>query len=262
MSQGTYSVCCFPAWLLDAWSHEEGVPEKSHLFLILSSSTNEEGGTRPCYDCSGTDCLRTDGIERRMVEIPLGVEIGPQLDVAKEKIVLSLSRISPEKGIDDLLKAWQGIDHRGWRLLIAGPSWRGCREELEKMVSDQKISDVEFVGPVFGEDKRRLYARASLFVMPSHTENFGGTVLEALAGRTPVIATTDVAWDVFPKIGCGWWVRRADLQKTLLSAIGVDLLELQKMGEKGRAYSSLHYGWNSIVDRMISEYGKITLTKL
>lgn len=202
------------------------------------------------------------GLNGRMVEIPLGVEIGPQLDVAKEKIVLSLSRISPEKGIDDLLKAWQGIDHRGWRLLIAGPSWRGCREELEKMVSDQKISDVEFVGPVFGEDKRRLYARASLFVMPSHTENFGGTVLEALAGRTPVIATTDVAWDVFPKIGCGWWVRRADLQKTLLSAIGVDLLELQKMGEKGRAYSSLHYGWNSIVDRMISEYGKITLTKL
>ena len=198
------------------------------------------------------------GLSGRMVEIPLGVEIGPLLDVSKEKIVLSLSRISPEKGIDDLLNAWHRIDHQGWRLLIAGPSWRGCREELEKMVAEQKISDVEFVGPVFGEDKRRLYARASLFVMPSHTENFGGTVLEALAEETPVVTTTDVAWDVLPEIGCGWWIHRADLPKTLLSAIGVDLSELQKMGEKGRVYSASHYGWDSIVDKMIVEYREIS----
>lgn len=197
------------------------------------------------------------GLRGRMSEIPLGVEIGPVLNVTKEKIILTLSRISPEKGIDDLLRAWHGIGHHEWRLLIAGPSWRGCREELEKMVADQKITDVEFVGPVFGDNKRRLYARASLFVMPSHTENFGGTVLEALAERTPVIATTDVAWESLAKSGCGWWVGRSELGDALSSAMDASQVVLQEMGEKGHAYVRAHYCWESVVTMMNTEYEKM-----
>ena len=102
-----------------------------------------------------------------------------------------LGRIHPIKGINNLLRAWQVVEHRfpDWDLLIVGPDNAGYMDEMQALAAHLRLERVAFGGPLYGEEKLRAYQAASLFVLPTHSENFGMTVAEALAAGTPAIVT-------------------------------------------------------------------------
>lgn len=109
--------------------------------------------------------------------------------------VLLMARLHPVKDVEVLLEAWPLVRSHmpGARLTIAGdgkPEYvRSLKAHADVVAPD---SGVRFAGFVRAGEKRKLLAEADVFVLPSHHENFGVVVLEALAAGIPVILTREV----------------------------------------------------------------------
>lgn len=206
------------------------------------------------------------GLKGKYAIVPLGVTM-PEVSVAdargKERTVLFLSRVSREKGVVKLLDAWKCISPKGWRLVIAGPSWRGYREELERKVKDERIEAVEFIGSVLGDAKDKAYRNADLFVLPSYAENFGSVVVEALSYGVPVIATKGTPWAVLEESKCGWWIENNvdAVANVLRRAMSLDDAERIEMGQRGRRFVADKYSWISTAINMLECYKEILQRK-
>lgn len=109
--------------------------------------------------------------------------------------MLYLSRIHEKKGCDLLLQAFAGsIDLLGrMDLVIAGPGNADYIQFLKTMSIDLGIYDrIHWPGMLKGSAKWGAYSGSEVFVLPSHQENFGIVVAEALALGKPVITTNKV----------------------------------------------------------------------
>jgi len=101
-----------------------------------------------------------------------------------------LGRLAREKGLYELLQAVRAARAQGvqTRLTIAG----GGPEEgtLKRYALALDLApDVEFVGPVFGEDKLKLLGAADVFVLPSYNEGLPYALLEGMAAGAAVVST-------------------------------------------------------------------------
>lgn len=106
--------------------------------------------------------------------------------------LLFLSRIHPKKGCDLLVSAFAKIaaNHPDLDLVIAGPDQVGLQAELQALAGLLGIGGrVHWPGPLFGDAKWGAMRAAEAFVLPSHQENFGIVVAEAMAAGTPVLTT-------------------------------------------------------------------------
>jgi len=103
-------------------------------------------------------------------------------------IIMTLSRLSPEKGIERLLKALRHLDTLNYRVWICGaPAFmQGQRyaAKLRQLAGDR----VEFLGHVTGARKAALLQRADLFVSASRHESYGLTIAEAAAAGCRIVS--------------------------------------------------------------------------
>jgi glycosyltransferase involved in cell wall biosynthesis len=118
----------------------------------------------------------------------------PHFQVAAGKVeppaanapLLYFGRLSPEKGVGDLLRAMQRLPEL--RLVVAGDGPQ--RRELEALGENLKLTNVEFAGQLRGEELDSLIARARFTVLPSHAyETLGKSILESYARGRPVVAS-------------------------------------------------------------------------
>jgi glycosyltransferase involved in cell wall biosynthesis len=128
----------------------------------------------------------------KIVVLPWG-DIGTRLVVPPhpagdgEFIIMTLSRLSPEKGIERLLRALPLVQGR-YRVWICGaPAYMKGRR-YEKKLRCLANGRVEFLGHVTGERKVALLNRADLFVSPSRHESYGLTIAEAAAAGCRIIS--------------------------------------------------------------------------
>jgi len=135
----------------------------------------------PPVDIEGIDCFRTkNGLAKN------------------EKYFLFLSRIHPKKGLLNLVKAYSEFSKKMGtlpKLVVAGP---GIDEEYGKLIlnivqNDLHLKDaVLFIGMVTGKEKWAAFYASEAFILPSHQENFGIAVAEALACKCPVLISNKV----------------------------------------------------------------------
>ena len=113
-------------------------------------------------------------------------------------------------------------------------------------------SQVRFLGPLHGEEKDKALEGADLFVLPTHSENFGVAVAEAMAAGIPVITTRGAPWEVLEERDCGWWVDVSvdALAAALKDSTGSDAAKLGQMGRRGRQVARELFGWSSIAEEM------------
>ncbi|HYR22628.1 MAG TPA: glycosyltransferase [Chthoniobacterales bacterium] len=137
---------------------------------------------------------------------PLGVEESPILPNAEAEFLsrypqlqntrnfLFLGRLHPKKGCDILLDAFARFSGRdGISLILAGPDQVGWEKDLRRQVEHLNLTDrVVFTGMLQGAMKQGAFASADAFVLPSHQENFGISVVEALAAGVPVLISNRV----------------------------------------------------------------------
>ncbi|HXM21605.1 MAG TPA: glycosyltransferase family 4 protein [Terriglobales bacterium] len=107
-------------------------------------------------------------------------------NAAADAPILYFGRLSPEKGVADLLRAMKHLPHVQLQIAGDGPQ----RSELESLARELCLKNVKFAGHVGGKDLDRLIASACFTVLPSRAyETLGKTILESYAWGRPVIAS-------------------------------------------------------------------------
>jgi len=205
--------------------------------------------------------LRDLGLKPPIAVLPNGIQPveGSPVDFAqaREKEVLFLSRIHPKKGLPMLLEAWAELKPQGWKLIIAGNDEGGHQAEVQQLADRLGMADaVDFPGPLYGEAKDRAFRRASFFVLPTYSENFGVVVGEALQYGLPVITTTGTPWKLLAEQDCGWWVEpeTAAIRGALAAALGISAAERQVMGERGASLVEMNFRWPGVARELLCVY--------
>jgi glycosyltransferase involved in cell wall biosynthesis len=171
-----------------------------------------------------------------------------------------LGRLHPIKGIEQLLEACARVardEERKFSLTIAGAGDEEYSRRLERLVRSLGLeSRVRLVGFLDGDDRSELLRRANALVLPSHSENFGMVVAEALAHGTPVIASQGTPWRDLEARGCGLWVRNTP--ECLAEAMARMMASsTSRMGQLGRAWMQEEFSWPHVASRMIEAYRRL-----
>lgn len=203
-----------------------------------------------------------------IVTLPNGVDVPERLTSgagafrkrlgipATAPLIAFLARLHVKKRLDLLAAAFDRVRavHPEARLVVAGPDEGGYRRRMEPLFSAAGRS-VHWTGELDNVEKWALLADATTLVMCSDSENFGNSVLEALAAAVPVVVTRTCPWEEIDAAGCGFWVHQS---AEAIGAALVDLLDdrgrARLMGERGRALARSKYSWDAIAAAMVRHY--------
>ncbi len=195
------------------------------------------------------DVVEQYGIpEDRMRVIPNGVPLDRFHQARPEgPTVLFVGRLHQRKGVDHLLRAMPSVLERvpDARLLIAGSGEREA--QLKALHGELGLGDsVEFLGFVPDEDLPDLYARATVFTMPSLYEGFGIVMIEAMASSVPVVAfATGGAPEVIDD-GVNGYLADTDSLADRLVDVLEDPANAAAMGRRGRELVEERYSWRAV----------------
>jgi glycosyltransferase involved in cell wall biosynthesis len=195
-----------------------------------------------------------NGVEPQQIAGPISSDV---LAATKDSpYILFFGRLSWKKGIDTLLEAFARtkIGH----LVIAGTDDEGLSHKLRTTISDLGISHrVHIIArTISGADKDHLFRSARFFALTSVSENFGNTVLEALAIGLPVVVTPGVgAAEIVVRAKGGLVVPKdaTELRKAFELLLASDG-PAREMGERGRDYVIKNCGWDSVAAKMEALY--------
>jgi glycosyltransferase involved in cell wall biosynthesis len=174
--------------------------------------------------------------------------------------VLVLSRLHPKKGIDVLVDAFLSLvqtqQFSDWRLVLAGDGPPEYVAKLKRKAS--QCERIAFPGWVDGEQKDALLGCASLLALPSHQENFGLCVMEAMSNAVPVLVSPGV--NLAPEIvtaNAGWVaaIYKESLTASLVEALS-DEAERAKRGRAGQQLSLL-YSWENATKSLVQLYQQV-----
>jgi glycosyltransferase involved in cell wall biosynthesis len=183
-----------------------------------------------------------------------------KLTACQRPIVLFLSRLHPKKGITDLLlPAFASMKVNATLAIAGGEDDRapGYENEIRRTISRYRLHDrVVLLGPVNGNQRWALFDSADLFVLPSHSENFGVVVAEAMARGCPVVVADSVqSWMHVVAAGAGEVVPGdAANVATALDRVLSDTALRKRYGEAGRVYAERHFRWNQIAQQVQEMY--------
>jgi glycosyltransferase involved in cell wall biosynthesis len=198
------------------------------------------------------------GYNHRITVIPNGIDIDSAIlksEWKKSRIILYLSRVHIQKGIELLIDAADKIESllAGYKIIIAGEGESEYIKSLKKKIRRKGlVSLFDFVGGVYGDKKWELFRRADIFILPTYSENFGIVVAEALASGTPVITTKGTPWQQLEIHRCGWWIDNDvnTIAQTLTEAIVLSEEEYRQMGERGQKLIENNYSVEIVAEKM------------
>lgn len=249
-----------PRGTLSEWAFSSGSKFKKVFWPLLQKPALQ---ATTCFHATANseyEDIRRMGFRQPVAVIPNGVDIPPPKHTSNKEIrtLLFLGRIHPVKGVDKLLNAWRVVSPRfpEWQLRIAGPDNGGYLERMKSLAAELKLARVEFSGALYGEAKLRAYRDSALFVLPTHSENFGMTVAEALAAGTPAIVSKGAPWGGLMNEGAGWWIGRGldPLVACLEVALATPRETLTAMGQNGRVWMQREFSWTEIAHKTCETY--------
>jgi glycosyltransferase involved in cell wall biosynthesis len=185
--------------------------------------------------------------------------------IGDRKVVLFLGRLNFKKGVDIAIQAFaeatRGRDDAF--LLIAGPD-DGIQTKAEVLVRNLGLEGrALFTGMVAGEEKRAVLAGSNIFVLPSHSENFGISVIEAAACAIPVVISDRVnLWRDVKEAGAGLTAPPAvsgfaEHLRTLLN----DPPEAARLGQRGAELVRHRFNWTTLGDEYEEMYSRAARNK-
>jgi len=131
--------------------------------------------------------LVTQGFDQEKITVlPHFQELPARPEPAEGAHVLYFGRLSREKGVEDVIRAMEGLPQLS--LVVAGEGPQ--KEELQQLTRSLKLQNVKFAGHRVGEELKKLIAAAQFTVLPSRAyETLGKSILESFAWARPVVAT-------------------------------------------------------------------------
>jgi glycosyltransferase involved in cell wall biosynthesis len=244
------------------------------MVLIERSNVERASALHVTSKIEESELRRFDWQFPRIAVIPNGVDdfyrissAQPSPDVleiiAHQPLILFLGRISWKKGLDRLLNAFART--RAGTLAVVGNDEEGIVPRLNQLTEELGIVGRIRILPrtVLGDDKEHLFRAARVFVLPSYSENFGNTVLEAMQRGLPVVVTPEVGAAAIVREANGGMVVEGNpgpLSEAMNRLID-DADTAKKMGQAGQRHVREHYAWANVAAQMETLYEGLAVRK-
>ena len=261
---------------LSSWALAQSHRKKQlYTALIQRKQLNQAAAIHVTAEGEADDVRRFGVLRTPTVNLPLGVSVPKLIPSAKQTlkefysipkesfVLLFLSRLHRKKRPELLLQAIARLKAQGHQChaVVAGVGEADYVTKLKELVDSTGISQqVTFAGFVQGSHKDLLLQGSDLFVLPSHSENFGIAVAEALAAGLPVVISPGV--QIAPEIAAAQAGCVVPNQLPLLVDEIAFLLRAparcKAIGEQGRRFAKERYSWQSIAIELSQVYQKIS----
>ena len=175
-----------------------------------------------------------------------------------DPLVVFVGRLHPIKRLDLLINAVLRVRerHPATQLLLAGPDEGGLAAIGPQLARLARA--VHVVGAVDDAWKWALLREATVLVLCSDSENFGASVVEAMAAACPVVVTETCPWREAAEQGAGLWVpQNAHAIADAVSSVIADPVLAASMGEQGARLARARYGWRAIGRSMAACYADV-----
>jgi glycosyltransferase involved in cell wall biosynthesis len=251
-----------PLGTLAPWSLEQKGLKKRVLLALGARRALEAASAIHCTSEEERRGVEAAFPSTRCVVIPLGLdstwlENSPNgNDKSNDPpTVLAMSRLHPKKNLEALIEAFTLTANEPWRLVIAGSGDADYTRRLEGLAQKSGVNRVHLTGWADGARKRALISGASLFALVSWQENFGISVLEALASGVPALISDRV--DIAPLVqerGAGWVVEPTvqAIAQGLASAMRDDAERHSRAG--AARILAQAFAWPGIADSIVKLY--------
>lgn len=253
-----------PSGALSEWALNKSRQRKDLMWMLAQGRTFRQTACFHATCVEEYEDIRRAGLKGAVAIIPLGVEVPEQISSGMtpegRRRLIFVSRVHPKKGIDTLIRSWRTLQDEfpEWELMVVGgdpdsPGYLAQMEELTRVLGAQRVI---FRGRVSEEDRAEALRHASLFVLPTHSENFGLVVPEALAAGVPAIVSKGAPWEGLEQQGCGWWIDLGEgpLTECLRTAMAKAPDELLQMGNRGREWAVREFSWDVVARRLLEMY--------
>lgn len=175
--------------------------------------------------------------------------------LTRHRVALFYSRFHAKKRVLELIDLWLSAPRGDWILFLVGIPEAYTVAQLEAYVIRQGGTGKVVVED--GTDAPLPYAASSLFLLPSHSENFGLVVAEALARGLPVIATDSTPWQRLESVGAGRCVSWQDYPAALQSLLSESPESLAERGCRGVDWTLEEFSWIKTARLLEAFYGEL-----
>jgi len=170
-------------------------------------------------------------------------------------VALFYSRFHRKKRLRELFNLWVAAPRGDWLLLIAGVPEEYSVAEVQGWINAAGATDRVAVAD--GAGLPPPYAVASLFLLPSHSENFGLVIAEAMAAGVPAVVTDETPWGALNTDGRGWCVPWADFNRSLQTALAEGPSRLAERGLRARRWVLQEYSWEKSAHALVEFYRQL-----
>jgi glycosyltransferase involved in cell wall biosynthesis len=244
-----------PRGMMDPWAWRHHHRKKSLARTFIHPGAFEAVDGWHATSADEEESLRALGFRQPVCVAPNGVAPLSAQDRAaaaahwhsvvpastQRPVALFYSRFHQKKRLLELIDAWLDYGPKDWLLLLVGIPEDYTPKMLEDYV--MRSSQAGRVRAYDGADQPPPYPIASLFLLPSHGENFGLSIAEAMANGVPVLVTDSTPWAPINALGAGWCVPWAGYGMALREATGEGPSVLAERGAVARDWVLREYSW-------------------
>lgn len=255
-----------PRGMLSGWAYEHRRWRKQFAGLFVHPGALHAAAGWHATSPEERDDIRALGFKQPVCVSPNGVPLPADSELAAARaawhglcpatktrpVALFYSRFHRKKRLRELIDLWLSVPRGDWLLLIVGVAEDYTAAELAASLTAAGATDR--VAVFDGAARPPPYAVASLFVLPSHSENFGLVIAEALAAGVPALVTDTTPWTGLTANGCGWCVPWVNYGATLTTALTTPATELAAMGRRGRDWAAREFSWARAAGLLVEFY--------
>lgn len=257
-----------PLGSLDPWClNYKSLKKKIFIFLIQNKILKEACFVHALTEKENLD-IRNFNKNYKTITIPAGIDIeNKERNLSDIKTIVFLGRLHPIKELDILAEAFGIINEKrkDVQLLIVGPDENNHQKEIENILrNNNSLNKTIFTGILTGQDKIKALCSSDIFVLPSYSETFGLSILEAMSCKLPVVISKQC--NIASQVKASNSGVIVNLNKTDLAEAIIKLLDnkdlAKEMGENGQRLIQEKFSWNKITNKMIDLYKDAISSKI
>jgi glycosyltransferase involved in cell wall biosynthesis len=253
-----------PHGMLESWALKQKFLKKKFAYLFYQKNVLQKASVIIASSKKESDSIKKLDLRKNITIIPNGINFLKKKIIHRynKKILkaLVLSRLHPGKGIDDLIKSWSGIRQNKWHLNIVGDGLANYVNYLKKLKNTLDYqNNISFLGHYTHDKKKKIFKNSDLFILPSYSENFGLSIIEAMNYGLPVITTTKTPWEKIKDYQCGWIIEpgKDSLTKFLPRILFSKPFMLESFSQKAYKFSK-KFDWKIISKKYFKLYIKLS----
>ena len=258
-----------PRGMMNTWAWNHHARRKAFARAVIHPGAFEAADGWHATSEEESEAIRSLGFKQPICVAPNGVSIPKADDVEAasqfwreyigvsptQPIALFYSRFHRKKRLIELVDCWVENAPEDWMLVIAGIPEAYTAADIDNYAL--RCGARGRIRAFHGTGKPPPYGIASLFLLPSHSENFGLCIAEALASGVPALVTDTTPWEGLNRNGAGWCVPWAEYGATLRIATSEDPESRRRRGMTGREWVEREYSWTKCAGAVSDFYASL-----